>query len=60
MSAAGHYLQALAIVALLVGILLGARRLGGARGAQTPGNIGGCGNCGDCQRNAAANSTEDS
>lgn len=60
MSAAGHYLQALAIVALLVGILLGARRLGGAAGAQTPANSGGCGNCGDCPRNAPADSTEDS
>ena len=60
MIAAGHYLLALLIMALLVGILLGARRLGGAGGAETPANIGGCGKCGDCHRKAPADSTEDS
>jgi hypothetical protein len=57
MSAAGHYLQALLIVALLAGILLGTRRLGGA---QTPANFGGCCNRCDCERNAPAPTTEDS
>jgi hypothetical protein len=60
MSAAGHYLQALAIVALLVGIMLGARRLAGTGGDETPGNIGGCCNRCDCQRNAPTPSAEDS
>ncbi len=60
MSAAGHYLQALLIVALLAGILLGARRLGGAGSAQAPANFGGCCNRCDCERNAPAPTTEDS
>ncbi|HQY70572.1 MAG TPA: hypothetical protein PLW13_09100 [Pseudomonadales bacterium] len=59
MSAAAHYLQALAIVALLAGIVLGVRRLGGAS-AQARENIGGCGNCGGCERNAPTSSAEDS
>jgi len=60
MSAAAHYLQALLIMALLVGIVLGARRLGGAGGAERPANIGGCCNRCDCQRISPADSTEDS
>ena len=59
MSAAAHYLQALAIVALLAGIVLGGRRLGGAS-AQGAENIGGCGNCGGCERNAPTPPAEDS
>lgn len=60
MSAAAHYLQALAIVALLAGVVLGVRRLGGGAGAQARENIGGCGNCGGCERNAPTPPAEDS
>ena len=60
MSAAAHYLQALAIVALLAGIVLGVRRLGGGANAQAQENLGGCATCGGCERNAPTPPAEDS